>query len=147
MQQGKKHKNESRLDGWPTWLDIRRGGMAIVLIISPALMLGYYLPSWIKSYHIRGEAVWQLKQKGVPDEIIKPMLQMRGPTYFFKSSLLDEIQKQVPADLYEKHRRRIEPSIAAVGVSGSDYIFLVLLAFYYFVIWWFLRPYEAQGWF
>ncbi|MCH2297630.1 MAG: hypothetical protein MK441_06950, partial [SAR324 cluster bacterium] len=83
---------ESRvIDGLPTWLEIRRGVLVFIFILAPAVILSTYLPAWIQSYHVTGEALWGLKRKGVPDEVIQLMLKMRGPTYFFKSSLLAEV--------------------------------------------------------
>ena len=62
---------ESRIiDGWPTWLEIRRGILVLIFILAPAVILSTYLPTWIQSYHITGEALWGLKRKGVPDEVI-----------------------------------------------------------------------------
>ena len=88
-----------------------------------------------------------MKRKGVPDEVIQPMLKMRGPTYFFKSSLLAEVEKKIPADQFKKHRIRIERSLTAIPVDNSHYFFLPILVIFYGIVWWFIRPYEARGWF
>jgi hypothetical protein len=139
---------ESRvIDGWPTWLEIRRGILVLIFILAPAVILSSYLPAWIQSYHITGEALWGLKRKGVPDEVIQPMLKMRGPTYFFKSSLLAEVEKKIPADQFKKHRIRIERSLTAIPIENSRYFFLPILVIFYGIVWWFIRPYEARGWF
>ena len=139
---------ESRvIDGWPTWLEIRRGILVLILILAPAVILSSYLPAWIQSYHIAGEALWGLKRKGVPDEVIQPMLKMRGPTNFFKSSLLAEVEKKIPADQFKIHHIRIERSLTAIPIENSRYFFLPILVIFYGIVWWLIRPYEARGWF
>ena len=46
-------EHESRIiDGWPTWLEIRRGILVLIFILAPAVILSSYLPAWIQSYHI-----------------------------------------------------------------------------------------------
>ena len=99
------------IDGWPTWLEIRRGVLVLLLVLAPAVILSSNLPSWIQSYHITGEAPWGLKLKGMPDEVIQPMLKMRGHTYFFKSSLLKEVEKNIPPEFFKKYHKNIKRSI------------------------------------
>jgi len=99
------------IDGWPTWLEIRRGVMVLILMLAPAVILSTYLPRWIQSYHITGEAIWGLKRIGMPDEVIQPMLKMRGPTYFFKSSLLEEVEKNIPPEFFKKYHKKIKRSL------------------------------------
>ena len=139
--------NHKQIDGWPTWLDVRRGLIVLVLIIAPAVMLSNYLPGWIQSYQISGEALWKMKKRGLPDEIIQPMLQMKGPIYFFKHSMLSEVQKKVPEDLFEKHHKRIAGALAPIRIEGSEYFFLPVLAVFYFIVWLLLKPHESRGWF
>ena len=135
------------IDGWPTWLEIRRGVLVLMLVLAPAAILSTYLPGWIQSYHITGENLWGLKRKGMPDEVIQPMLKMRGPTYFFKNSLLEEVEKNIPPELFKKHHKKIKRSLTAIPVEDSRYFFLPVLILFYGVVWWFIRPYESKGWF
>jgi len=135
------------IDGWPTWLEIRRGVLVLLLVLAPAVILSTYLPSWIQSYHITGEALWGLKHIGMPDEVIQPMLKMRGPTYFFKSSLLEEVEKNIPPEFFKKYHKNIKHSLTAIPVENSRYFFLPVLILFYGVVWWFIRPYESRGWF
>ena len=139
--------NHKQIDGWPTWLDVKRGLIVLVLIIAPALILSSYLPAWIQSYQISGEALWEMKKGGMPDEIIHPMLKMRGPIYFFKHRILREVQKKVPEDLFEKHHIRIKGALASIQIDGSEYFFLPVLAVFYFIVWLFFKLHESRGWF
>ena len=135
------------IDGWPTWLEIRRGVLVLLLVLAPAVILSTYIPSWIQSYHITGEVLWGLKNKRMPDEVIQPMLKMRGPTYFFKSSLLEEVEKNIPPEFFKKYHKKIKHSLTAIPVENSRYFFLPVLVLFYGVVWWFIRPYESRGWF
>ena len=137
----------STIDGWPTWLEIRRGVLVLLLVLVPAVILSTNLPSWIQSYHITGETLWDLKRKGMPDEVIQPMLKMRGPTYFFKSSLLEEVEKNIPPEFFKKYHKNIKHALTAIPVENSRYFFLPVLILFYGVVWWFIRPYESRGWF
>ena len=121
--------------------------MVLMLVLAPAVILSTYLPGWIHSYHITGEALWGLKRKGMPDEVIQPMLKMRGPTYFFKSSLLEEVEKNIPPEFFKKYHKKIKHSLTAIPVENSRYFFLPVLVLFYGVVWWFIRPYESRGWF
>ena len=118
--------DEKNIDGWPSWYDLRRGIIGFFLIIAPTIFLNTYLPSWIQSYKITGEALWKLKEKGVPTQIIKPMLVMRGEPYFFKKSLLNDVQKITP-DIFYKYRNRIERSLIPFHVKDSEFIVFVIL--------------------
>ena len=138
-------KGNRVINGWPTWLEIRRGILVLLLILAPAVILSTYLPSWLQSYHITGEALWNLKLKGMPDEVIQPMLKMRGPTYYFKSSLLDEVEKNIPPTLFKKYYKKIEHSFSTILVKNSGYFFLAVLVIFYAIVWWFIRPYESSG--
>ena len=133
------------IDGWPTWLEIRRGVLVLLLVLAPAVILSSNLPGWIQSYHITGEALWRLKGIGMPDEVIQPMLKMRGPTYFFKSSLLEEVEKNIPPEFFKKYHKKIKRSLTAIPVGNSRYFFLPVLILFYGVVWWFIRPYEDRG--
>ena len=137
-------KGNKVIDGWPTWLEIRRGFLVLLLILAPAVVLSTYLPSWMQTYHITGEALWNLKLKGMPDEVIQPLLKMRGPTYFLKSNLLDEVEKNIPSTLFKKYHKKIELSFSTMDVENSRYFFLPVLVIFYGVVWWFIRPYESR---
>jgi hypothetical protein len=45
-----------------TWGDIRRGTLAIVLVIVPTVLVGTYMASALKSYQITGPGLWELKR-------------------------------------------------------------------------------------
>ena len=88
-----------------------------------------------------------MKKRGLPDDLIQPMLKMKGSTYFFKSDILSEIQKKIPRDLYEKHNKKIEGTLSPIRIEGSEYFFIPVLAVFYFIIWLFLKLLEFRGWF
>lgn len=134
------------MDGLPTAKDFRRGLVGIVLVIAPAVVLGTYLPSWLQSYHLTGKGLWNLKKTGAPDTLIEPLHPLRGQTYFFKSSLLNEVHRRVPQELFEQYHRKIEKQIASIPLPMVEVYFMVALALVYLGVWWFLRPYEAKGW-
>ena len=137
--------NDKQVDGWPTWLEVRRGLIVLVLIFAPAVILSNYLPGWIQSYQISGEALWIYKKRGMPDEILQQMLKMKGPVYFFKDSMLSEVKKKIPKDLFEKHHKMIEESLVRIRIDGSEYFFLPVLAVFYFIVWFFLKLQESRG--
>ena len=70
-----------------TWGDIRRGTLAIVLVIIPTVLIGTYIERALQSYHITGLGLWKLKQANVPDEEIVPMHELRLQPFFFKFRL------------------------------------------------------------
>lgn len=45
-----------------TWGDIRRGTLAIVLVIVPTVLLGTYMAPVLQSYQITGPGLWELKR-------------------------------------------------------------------------------------
>ena len=57
-----------------TWDDIRRGTLAIVLVIIPTVLLGTYIGAALQSYQIAGPGLWQLKRTNLPDEVIPYLL-------------------------------------------------------------------------
>ena len=67
-----------------TWGDIRRGTLAIVLVIIPTVLLGTYIGPALQSYHITGQGVWELKRNNVPNEVIDPLHEIRLQPFFFK---------------------------------------------------------------
>ena len=70
-----------------TWDDIRRGTLAIVLLIIPTVLIGTYIGAALQSYQITGPGLWQLKRTHVPDEVIKPLHELRLKPFFFKFRL------------------------------------------------------------
>ncbi len=134
------------MDGLPTAKDFRRGLVGIVLVIAPAVVLGTYLPSWVQSYHLTGEGLWNLKKKGAPDELIEPLHPLRVQAFFFKNSLMNEVERRVPNELFEQYRRKIEKQIKPIPLPMVEAYFLAALALVYLGVWWILRPYEAKGW-
>ena len=78
-----------------TWGDIRRGTLAIVLVIIPTVLLGNYIGVALQSYQITGPGLWQLKQKNVPDEVIEPLHALRLKPFFFKFRLMSEVESRI----------------------------------------------------
>ena len=67
-----------------TWGDIRRGTLAIVLVIVPTVLLATYMAPALQNYQITGPGLWELKRKGAPDALIEPLHELRLKPFFFK---------------------------------------------------------------
>ena len=78
-----------------TWDDIRRGTLAIVLVIVPTVLLGTYMAPALKSYQITGPGLWELKRKGAPDALIEPLHELRLKPFFFKFRLMSEVESRI----------------------------------------------------
>jgi len=130
-----------------TWGDIRRGMLAILLVIVPSVLLGTYLATALQSYQITGPGLWELKRKQVPDAVIEPLHELRLKPYFFKFRLMSEVESRIsdPA-LYKKHKKKIERQISKLpDVPAIEYIFLSALAAYYGVLWFGTRKWFPDG--
>ena len=77
-----------------TWGDIRRGTLAIVLVIIPTVLLGTFIGQALQSYQITGPSLWQLKRTNVPDEVIEPLHVLRLKPFFFKFILMNEVESR-----------------------------------------------------
>jgi len=129
-----------------TWGDIRRGMLAIVLVIAPTVLLGTYLAPALQSYQITGPGLWELKRKQVPDAVIEPLHELRLKPYFFKFRLLSEVESRIsdPA-LYKKYKKKIERQIVVSAIPAIEYIFLSALVVYYIVLWFGTRKWFPDG--
>ena len=124
------------------WGDIRRGTIAILVVIIPTVLLGTYLAPALKSHQITGPGLWQLKRTKVPDEVIEPLHELRVKPFFFKFRLMREVESRI-ADpvLYKKYKKKIESQISAIPMPAVEYIFLFTLAAYYWILWVLARKY------
>jgi len=96
-----------------TWGDIRRGTLAIVLVIVPTVLLGTYMAPALQSYQITGPGLWELKRKGAPDALIEPLHELRLKPFFFKFRLMSEVETRISdADLFKKYEKKIERQIS-----------------------------------
>ena len=90
-----------------TWGDIRRGTLAIVLVIIPTVLLGTYIRPALQSYQITGPGLWQLKRTNVPDAVIKPLHELRLKPFFFKFRLMSEVESRINnQELFNKHKNK-----------------------------------------
>ena len=129
-----------------TWGDIRRGTLAIVLVIVPTVLLGTYIGSALQSYHITGQGLWELKQTNVPDEVIGPVHELRLQPFFFKFRLISEIKSRIAnPELFNKYQKKIEGQIQIIPKSAVEYIFLAIIALYYSVLWYTTRRWFPNG--
>ena len=128
------------------WGDIRRGTLAIVLVIIPTVLLGTYMGPALQSHQITGPGLWELKRTKVPDAVIEPLHVLRLKPYFFKFRLMNEIELRIadPA-LYKKYKKKIESQITSISMPAVEYIFLVTLAAYYWILWFLTRKYFPDG--
>ena len=129
-----------------TWGDIRRGTLAIVLVIIPTVLLGTYIEAALQSYHITGPGLWQLKRTNVPDEMIEPLHVLRLKPFFFKFRLMREVESRIDnAELFNKYKNKIERQLQAIPIPAVEYIFLATLVLYYFVLWYTTRKWFPDG--
>ena len=128
------------------WGDIRRGTIAIVLVIIPTVLLGTYMAPALQSHQITGPGLWQLKRTKVPDSVIEPLHELRVKPYFFKFRLMGEVESRI-ADpvLYNKYKKKIEAQISAIPMPAVEYIFIVTLVAYYWILWFSTRKYFPDG--
>jgi len=128
-----------------TWGDIRRGTLAIVLVIVPTVLLGTYMyPA--QSYQITGPGLWELKRKGAPDALIEPLHELRLKPFFFKFRLMSEVETRISdADLLKKYEKKIERQISVIAMPAVEYIFLAVLAVYYGILWFVTRRWFPDG--
>jgi len=129
-----------------TWNDIRRGILAIVLVIIPTVLLGTYIGQALQSYQITGPALWQLKRANVPDEVIEPLHVLRLKPFFFKFRLMSVIESRVDnPELFNKYKNKIERQLQKIPTATEGYIFLATLALYYFLLWYTTRKWFPDG--
>ena len=119
-----------------TWGDIRRGTLAIVLVVIPTVLLGTYIGPALQSYQITGPGLWQLKRTYVPDEVIEPLHVLRLKPFFFKFRFMNEVESRIDnPELFKKYKNKIERQLQKIPIPAVEYIFLTTLALYYFVLW------------
>ena len=129
-----------------TWGDIRRGTLAIVLVIIPTVLLGIYIRPALQSYQITGPGSWQLKRTNVPDEVIEPLHVLRLKPFFFKFRLMSKIELKIDnPELFNKYKDQIEGQLQTIPIPALEYIFLATLALYYFVLWYTTRKWFTDG--
>ena len=129
-----------------TWGDIRRGTLAIVLVIIPTVLLSIFIGSALQSYQITGPGLWELKQNNVADEVIDNLHVLRLKPFFFKFRLMSEVESRIDnAELFKKHKKEIERQLQKIPIPALEYIFLATLALYYFVLWYTTRIWFPDG--
>ena len=129
-----------------TWGDIRRGILAIVLVIIPTFLLSTYIGVALQSYQITGPGLWQLKRTNVPEEVIEPLHVLRLKPFFFKFRLMNEVDSRIDnPELFNKYKNIIERQLKTIPIPAEEYIFLATLALYYFVLWYTTRKWFPNG--
>ena len=123
-----------------TWGDIRRGILAIVLVIIPTILLGTYIGPILQSYQITGAGLWELKRNDVTEEVIEPLHVLRLKPFFFKFRLMSEVESRIEnPELFNKYKKKIELQIKTIPRPALEYLYLATLALYYFVLWYLTR--------
>ena len=118
------------------WGDIKRSIFAIFIIILPTIILGTYLDPILQRHQITGTGLWNLKLSNTPDLVIEKLQILRLKPYFFKFRLMNDIESRIGDEiLYKKIKKNIESQISVVAMNGVEYIFIIILAFYYFILW------------
>ena len=120
--------------------DLRRGTLAILLVIIPTVLIGTYIVPALQSYRITGPVLWELKRTNVPEEVIEPLHALRLKRFFFKFRLMNEVESRVDnPELFNRHKKKIERQLEKIPLPAFEYIFLSALALYYLVLWYTLR--------
>ena len=129
-----------------TWGDIRRGTLAIMLVIIPTVLLGTYIGPALQSYQITGAGLWELKRADVTDEVIEPLHVLRLKPFFLKFRLMTEVESRIDnPELFKKYKKKIELQLQTIPIPAMEYIFLATLALYYFVLWYATRKWFPDG--
>ena len=129
-----------------TWADIRRGILAIVLVIIPTVLLGTYIGAALQSYQITGTELWHLERNNVPVEVIEPLHVLRLKPFFFKYRLMREVESRIDnQELFNKYKNKIELQLQTIPIPALEYIFLATLALYYFLLWYTTRKWFPDG--
>ncbi len=129
-----------------TWADIRRGSLAVVLVIIPTVLLGTFIGPALQSYQITGPALWQLKHSNVPDEVIEPLHVLRLKRFFLKFRLMNVVESRIDnPKLFNKYKNKIERKLQTIPIPAVEYFFLATLALYYFVLWYTTRKWFPDG--
>jgi hypothetical protein len=90
--------------------------------------------------------LWQLKRTNVPDEVIEPLHVLRLKPFFFKFRLMSEVESRIDnPELFNKYKNKIELQLQPIPIPAMEYIFLVTLALYYFVLWYTTRKWFPEG--
>lgn len=128
--------------------DLRRGILATVLIILPTILLGTIIKPTLQIHQITGANLWQMKNSKIPDIIIEPLNSIRLKSYFFKFRLMKDVESIIsePA-LYKKYKNKIEMQISTISMPwpALESVFLIVLAFYYLLLWIFIKKYYPEG--
>ena len=126
--------------------DFRRALFALVLVIIPTVLLGTFLAQTLQRYQITGPGLWELKRKGAPDALIEPLHELRLKPFFFKFRLMSEVESRISdADLFKKYEKKIERQISGIAMPAVEYIFLAILATYYWILWFVTRRWFPDG--
>ena len=129
-----------------TWDDLRRGTLAIMLVVLPTVLLGTYIGPVLQSFQITGPGLWQLKLDNVPDEVIEPLHVIRLKPFFFKFKLMNEVESRIDnPELFNKYKNKIELQLQTIPIPAVEYVFLGILALYYFLLWYTTRKWFPDG--
>ena len=123
--------------------DIRRGSLAVILIIIPTVLLVTYTRPALQLYQITGLGLYKLKLDNVPDEVIEPLHVLRLKSFFYKFSLMSEVESRIDnTALFNKYKKEIMLQLKTIPIPASDYIFLATLGLYYYIL-----LYTTRKWF
>ncbi|GIT72873.1 MAG: hypothetical protein Ct9H300mP28_26870 [Pseudomonadota bacterium] len=115
-----------------TWGDIRRGTLAIVLVIIPTVLLGTYIGPALQSFNYRS-GLWQLKAQ-CSHEVIEPLHVLRLKPFFFKFRLMNEVESRIDnPELFNKYKNKIERQLKRFpflcGIYFSCHLSVILFCF------------------
>jgi len=129
-----------------SWADIRRGILAIFLVIFPTLFLSVYLTPNLVTYHLSESDLWELERKNSPAIVTEPLNEIILEKFLFKFRLMSKIESKIsnPA-IYKKYEKKIEDQISSSPIWAAEYSFLFILGSFYWILWFYTRRFFPEG--
>jgi len=129
-----------------SWADIRRGTLAIFLVILPTLFLSVYLTPNLETYHLSESDLRDLERKNIPVIVTEPLNEIILDKFFFKFRLMSKIESIIsnPA-IYKKYEEKIEDQITISPHWAAGYFSLIILGSFYWILWFYTRKFFPEG--
>jgi len=135
-----------KIMGIISWADIRRGTLAIILVILPTYFLSVYLTPHLITYHISESDLWELERENVPNTVTKPLHEIGLEKFFFKYRLMSLVESRISnKELYNIYENKIANKISDSPIWGVEYFFLIILGSFYWFLWFFTRKFFPEG--
>jgi len=128
-----------------SWADIRRGTLAIILVILPTYLISVYLTPHLRTYHISESDLWELERENIPNTVTKPLHEIGLEKFFFKYRLMSLVESRISnKELYKRYENKIANKISDTPIWGFEYFFLIILGSFYGFLWLFTRKFFPE---